>query len=231
MSTEQRHDTRGLWHDNPALVQLLGLSPLLAMSDATVTALALGLCTLLVLMCSNLCTSLLRNRLSPALRLPVFALLIASFTTVLELTMSAYAYPLSQRLGIFLPLIAANSLLFARAERCASKASPSIAVKDAVLMGLGFLFVFIALGMTRELLGTGQLFADLEQLLPFAANWKLSVFGDAPLPLALLPPGALLLLGGFAAFKNVLDQRRARTLPEPELPPPGSKRVRVTGQL
>ncbi|MDR0780233.1 MAG: electron transport complex subunit E [Pseudomonadales bacterium] len=223
----------GLWRNNPALVQLLGLCPLLAVSNATVTALALGLCTLGVLLGSSLGVSLLRGCFTPATRLSAYVLIIAAFTTCADLLLQACAYTLHQRLGIFVPLIVSNCLILGRAESFASKQPPLPALRDALLMGLGFTAVLLTLGMIREVLGTGHLFADMALLLPFAANWQMTWFDTPPFPLALLPPGAFLLLGCLIAFKNRIDQALAPRLPAPtpDSAPTGSKRVRVTGQL
>jgi electron transport complex protein RnfE len=221
----------GLWRNNPALVQLLGLCPLLAVSNSAVTALALGFCTMGVLLGSSLVVSLLRGCFNSALRLPAYVLIIAAFTTCADLLMHAYSQVLYQRLGIFLPLIVSNCIILGRAETFASKQAPLPALRDAFTMGLGFALVLLVLGMIREVLGTGHLFADLGLLFPFAANWQVVWFDTPPFLLALLPPGAFLLLGCLIALKNLIDQRSAQRRPVPEPVPTGSKRVRVTGQI
>ena len=222
--------TRGLWRDNAALVQLLGLSPLLAMSTTTVTALALGLCLSITMLAATLCASLLRPLLTPLWRVPVFTVLLAGFVTVIELLLGAYAFPLAQRLGIFLPLLASCSLLLVNAER-ASITAPASALRQALCSSAGYLLVFALMGLIRELLGTGRLFADMGQLLPFASHWELRWFDTPPFALAGEPAGAFLLLGGLIAVKNLLDLRASQRHPPPPPPPPGSKRVRITGQL
>ena len=221
----------GLWTNNPALVQLLGLCPLLAVSNSVVNALGLGLATILVLTGSNLTVSLLRNQVIPAIRLPAFVMIIAAFTTCAELLMQAWAFTLYQTLGIFIPLIVTNCVILGRAEGFASKNAPLAATFDGLMMGLGFTAVLVVLGVLREALGTGRLFANMELLLPFAANWEVEWYStESPFLLAILPPGAFLLMGFLIALKNVID----RKLAEPKASmttEKGSKRVRVTGQV
>jgi electron transport complex protein RnfE len=223
----------GLWKNNAGLVQLLGLCPLLAVSNSVVNALGLGLATLLVVTGSSLLVSLSRQQLTPAIRLPVFMLLIAALTTCVEMLMQMYTYTLYQSLGIFVPLIVSNCMILGRAESFASSNPPLVAAVDGLVMGAGFLLLFVVMGAIRELLGTGALFADFDTLLPFAANWRVQVFEtDSPLLLAVLPPGAFLTLGALVALKNVIDRRFA-PLQEVDVHPivTGSKRVRVTGKI
>ena len=143
----------GLWTNNPALVQLLGLCPLLAVTGTVVNALGLGLATMLVLVGSNVIVSLIRHNVNDAVRLPIFVVIIASFVTCTELLMKAFTFELYQILGIFIPLIVTNCAILGRAEAFASKNNVSMAALDGVMMGLGFLFVLLALGISRELLG------------------------------------------------------------------------------
>jgi Na+-translocating ferredoxin:NAD+ oxidoreductase subunit E len=224
----------GLWKNNPALVQLLGLCPLLAASGNVVKALGLGLATTLVLMVSSLCVSLLRNSIADAVRLPVFVLIIASAVTCVELLMQAFAYPLFQVLGIFLPLIVTNCAILGRAESFASQHSPGPALYDGFVMGMGFASVLVILGALREALGTGALFAGMELLFgPAAAQWKIAIFaGDTPFLLATLPPAAFILMGLLIAGKNLIDthlDKRAAAIRTK--PVKGARRVRVTGTI
>jgi len=223
---------KGLWQNNPALVQLLGLCPLLAVSNSVVNALGLGLATILVLCGSNLTVSLLRDQVIPAIRLPAFVMIIAAFTTCAELLMQAYAYTLYLTLGIFIPLIVTNCVILGRAEGFASRNPPLPALYDGLMMGAGFTAVLLVLGALREVLGTGSLFANMELLLPFAASWEIQWYETTtPFLLAILPPGAFLFLGFLIALKNVIDKRLARLKTAPEAHVSGSKRVRVTGQV
>lgn len=219
----------GLWRNNPALVQLLGLSPLLAMSRSLATALGLGLATLAVLVAASVAVALLRNRTPDAVRMPLFLLLIATFTGCIELLLQAYRYPLYQALGIFVPLIAANGVLLASADT-SSRHSLATAARDGLLTGLGFAGVLIVLGALRELLGQGTLGNHLDLLFgPGAAGCQLQVLADNyEFPLWVLPPGAFLLTGLLIALKNAIDLRCTTPRPPAPVPTPGAKRVRVT---
>ena len=223
----------GLWTNNPALVQVLGLCPLLAVTSTVVNAIGLGLATLMVLMGSNLAVSLIRNFVSESVRLPAFVMIIASFVTCAELLMQAYTYELYQILGIFIPLIVTNCAILGRADAFASKNPPLPALLDGVMMGIGFLVVLIALGAMRELVGQGTLFTDMDLLLgPMAADWGIRPLEQYPDVLFMvLPPGAFVGLGLLIALKNGIDNhlKARRTAAEPIVAV--SKRVRVTGHV
>ena len=223
----------GLWKNNPALVQLLGLCPLLAVTASVVNALGLAVATLFVLVISNLCVSLIRNVVTDSIRLPAFVLIIAAAVTGTELLMQAYAYELYQILGIFLPLITTNCVILGRADAFAAKNRVLPAVADGVMMGLGFGLVLAVLGAIRELLGTGALFANMDLLLgPAAQSWTLVIAQDYPgLLLAILPPGAFIITGLLIAGKNVIDARVERANTRTVQIETGSKRVRVTGEI
>ena len=197
----------GLWHNNPALVQLLGLCPLLAVSSTVANALGLGLATMMVLIGSNTIVSLIRNHVNDAVRLPVFVIIIAAFVTCAELLMKAYTYDLYQILGIFVPLIVTNCAILGRAEAFASKNNVGLAALDGVMMGMGFLLVLVALGAIRELLGQGTLFVDMHLLFgPIAVNWLIQPFGpNYSFLIIVLPPGAFLVTGLLIALKNIID--------------------------
>lgn len=225
----------GLWDNNPALVQLLGLCPLLAVSGSVVNALGLAIATLMVLTCSNAAISLIRRQISDAIRLPAFVMIIAAMTTLIELLMRAYTYDLYQLLGIFIPLIVTNCTVLGRAEAFASKNPLLPSMADGFSMGLGFGLVLVVIGALRELLGNGTLFADMHLLLGEGTrHWEIQVFG-ANYPgflLAVLPPGAFIVTAFLIAIKNIIDnnlhQRRVRQQP---LLVKGSKRVRSTGNI
>ncbi len=223
----------GLWKNNPALVQLLGLCPLLAVTASVVNALGLAVATLFVLVISNLCVSLIRNVVTDSIRLPAFVLIIAAAVTGTELLMQAYAYELYQILGIFLPLITTNCVILGRADAFAAKNRVLPAVADGVMMGLGFGLVLVVLGAIRKLLGTGALFANMDLLLgPAAQSWTLVIAQDYPgLLLAILPPGAFIITGLLIAGKNVIDARVERANTRTVHIETGSKRVRVTGEI
>ena len=224
----------GLWTNNPALVQVLGLCPLLAVTSTVVNAVGLGLATLLVLMGSNLAVSVIRNFVSESVRLPAFVMIIASFVTCAELLMQAFTYGLYQILGIFIPLIVTNCAILGRADAFASKNAPGPALLDGAMVGLGFLAVLIVLGGLRELIGQGTLFADMHLLLgPMARDWTLEPFANYPDVLFMvLPPGAFVGLGLLIALKNGIDRNlEARKKASEPAPVAGSKRVRVTGHV
>ncbi len=226
---------KGLWSNNPALVQLLGLCPLLAVSSTVVNALGLGIATLLVLVISNGIVSLIRNHVSDAVRLPAFVMIIASAVTCTELLMKAFTYELYQILGLFIPLIVTNCSVLGRADAFASKNKLLPSLVDGFMMGLGFLLVLLVVGAVRELLGTGHLFAEMQLIFGEGArSWKLDVFG-ANYPnviFALLPPGAFIVVGFLVAGKNVIDAKlKARADARKAQIVKGSKRVRTTGTV
>ena len=233
-STSYRQLTlNGLWKNNPALVQLLGLCPLLAVTASTVNALGLAAATLFVLVVSNTTVSLIRSVVSDTIRLPVFVMIIAAAVTVTELLMQAYSYELYQILGIFLPLITTNCVILGRADAFAAKNPLIPALADGVMMGLGFGLVLVVLGAIRELLGTGAVMANMDLLLgPMAKDWVLVVASDyTGLLLAILPPGAFIITGLLIAAKNVIDARIERANKAQVEVQTGSKRVRVTGEI
>ncbi len=224
----------GLWKNNPAIVQLLGLCPLLAVTGSVVNAIGLALATCMVLVTSNTAVSLIRNIVSDAVRLPVFVMIIASAVTCIELLMQAFAYELYQILGIFLPLITTNCVILGRAEAFACKNGLLPSIYDGLIMGAGFGVILILLGGLRELAGTGALFADMQLLFgPGAADWKIVIVDNyQAFLLAILPPGAFIFTGLIIAVKNIIDARiQARLDSLKERPVKGSKRVRVTGTI
>ncbi len=201
--------SEGLWRNNTALVQLLGLCPLLAVSGTVVNALGLGIATTLVLAGSNVTVSLVRNLVRPELRIPTFVLIIACFVTAVELLMKAFVYDLYLVLGIFIPLIVTNCVIIARAESFASKNNVGRSLLDGLAMGVGFTLVLVALGALREIIGHGTLFAQAELMFGEGAQWLTITFIDGyqGFLLAILPPGAFIGLGLLIALKNVIDRR------------------------
>jgi Na+-translocating ferredoxin:NAD+ oxidoreductase subunit E len=199
----------GLWKQNPGIIQLLGLCPLLAISNTVVNALALGLATTLVMAIASGSIAVIRNLIPSALRIPVFVLIIAALVTVITLIIQAYAQPLYLVLGIFLPLITTNCIVLARVEAFASKQPTGLSILDGVAMGLGLTGVLIALGALRELFGKGTLFSGFDLALgEMASNWTLTVFPDySGFLLAILPPGAFIGLGLLIALRNFLHAR------------------------
>ncbi|WGW01166.1 electron transport complex subunit E [Vibrio sp. YMD68] len=199
----------GLWDNNPALVQLLGLCPLLAVSSTVTNALGLGIATLIVLVCSNVAVSLVRDYVPKEVRIPVFVMIIASVVTCVQLLMNAYTYGLYLSLGIFIPLIVTNCVIIGRAEAFASKNPVLPSALDGFWMGVGMTAVLVLLGAMRELLGNGTLFDGAELLLgSWAQSLRIEVFQfDNSFLLALLPPGAFIGVGFIIAIKNVIDSQ------------------------
>ncbi len=203
----------GLWRNNPATVQILGLCPLLAVSSTVVNALGLGLATTLVLIGSNGTVAMIRNIVRPELRIPVFVLVIACFVTAVELAMRAYLYDLYKILGIFIPLIVTNCVIIARAEAFASKNTMARSCLDGLAMGLGFTVILVLLGALRESLGRGTLLAQAHLLFGAQAqHWTITLVDDyRGFLLAILPPGAFIGLGLIIAIKNRLERISWRT--------------------
>ena len=171
----------GLWTENPASVQLLGLCPLLAVSTTVENAVGLGTATIAVMTVSAFSASLIRGYLKPYLRLPIFVVLIATLVTMTELIMAAYSSQLRQSLGIFLPLIVTNCMILGRIESTASRVSPIFAAWDGLTQALGFTWVLLALAAIRETLATGS-FSGQQW---FDSHWLF----------AALPAGGFILFG------------------------------------
>ncbi|MCG5513889.1 electron transport complex subunit E [Ectothiorhodospira shaposhnikovii] len=202
----------GLWYNNAALVQLLGLCPLLAISGTVVNALGLGLATTLTLIASNVSVSFIRNWVRPEIRIPIYVLIIASVVTAIELAMNAYFHELYLVLGIFIPLIVTNCAIIGRAEAFASKHTIPKAFVDGLIMGIGFTLVLVALGGMREAIGQGTLFDQAHLMFGEAARGlTVTLIEDyRGFLLAILPPGAFIGLGLLLAVKNLVDDRLAK---------------------
>jgi len=202
----------GLWHNNQALVALLGLCPLLAVSNTVINSLGLGIATTLTLVLSNLLVSSLRRFILPEIRLPLFVLIIAGVVTIIELIMHAWFYDLYKILGIFIPLIVTNCAIIGRAEVFASKNKILPSLLDGLAMGIGFSFALVLLGGFREVLSSGTLFAQADLLFGHSAkNWQITFFDDSGILLAMLPPGAFIGLGLLIALKNALELKQKST--------------------
>ncbi len=199
----------GLWNNNQALVALLGLCPLLAVSNTLVNGMGLGIATTLVLVASNTTVSLIRNWVRQEVRLPVFVLVIASFVTAVELSMNAWFHDLYKILGIFIPLIVTNCTIVGRAEAFASRNNVPRSALDGLSIGTGFILVLMVLGGLRELIGQGTLFSGLHLMFGEGARGLVFSLGDDyhGLILAILPPGAFFGLGLLIALKYLIDRR------------------------
>ena len=204
----------GVWSNNTGLVQLLGLCPLLAVSNGAVNAIALGLATVIALTTTNLVISLLRPVIRDEVRIPAFVLVIASVVTAIELAMNAWLHPLYEVLGLFIPLIVTNCAVLGRAEAFASRHAPHRAALDGFAIGLGFLFVLAVIGALREVIGRGTLFAGASSLLgQWASSLETTVVADyRGFLIAVLPTGAFFVLAALIAAKNAIDARRLRIL-------------------
>ena len=214
----------GLWNNNPGLVQLLGLCPLLAITTSAINGLGLGLATTLTLVTTNVTVSLSRKLIRPEVRIPVFVLLIASVVTTIELGMNAWFHGLYNVLGIFIPLIVVNCNIIGRAEAFASKNPVDRALLDGLAMGIGFTLVLITLGGLRELIGHGTLFAQAQLMFGEAGRaLTLTLIENyRGFLLAILPPGAFIGLGLMIAAKNVINawsEQRAHARQLPVAPP------------
>ncbi|GLO61427.1 electron transport complex subunit E [Vibrio sp. MACH09] len=228
MSENRELFKNGMWSNNPALVQLLGLCPLLAVSSTVTNALGLGIATTLVLIGSNLAVSLVRESVPKEIRLPVFVMIIAALVTCVQLLMNAYAYGLYLSLGIFIPLIVTNCIIIGRAEAYAAKNNPLPATLDGLWMGLGMTTVLVVLGALREVLGNGTLFDGADLLLgSWASVLRIEIFAvESNFLLALLPPGAFIGVGFLIALKNGIDSQLESR--QPKKPKVEIERVRVT---
>ncbi len=201
----------GLWNNNVALVQLLGLCPLLAVTGTIINGLGLGVATLITLVLSNSIVSLARPWLKSEIRIPIFVLIIASIVTAIELSMNAWFHELYLVLGIFIPLIVTNCSIIARAEAFASKNNVLDSALDGFMMGLGFTLVLVVLGGMREIIGFGTLFANAQLMFGDIGHAMTITFSeDYPgFLLAVLPPGAFIGLGLLIALKNIIDKRQS----------------------
>lgn len=222
----------GLWRNNPGLVQLLGLCPLMAVTTNFINGLGLGIATLVTLLTSNLLISLCRDYFRDEIRIPVFVLIIASVVTAIELLMQAYFHELHSILGIFIPLIVTNCIILGRAEAFASKNEPEHAALDGFMMGLGFLLVLVVLGGLRELLANGTLFAQAHLMFGEGARGiTMSISDDFKgLLLAALPPGAFIGLGFILALKNYIDQRTVSRAAQQKSAAHTEKTAKATGE-
>ena len=198
---------RGLWQDNPGLVQLLGLCPLLAVTTTFVNGLGLGVATMIVLAMSNALVSMTRRWIQQEIRIPIYVLIIASLVTCIELIFKAWFPTLDRSLGIFIPLIVTNCAIVARAEIFASRNPVGASIADGVGMGAGFAILLMAIGAFRELLGQASILSRLDMITGGEAFAGLS-FADRGLLLAILPPGAFFSLALAVAAKNAIDRKR-----------------------
>lgn len=197
--------------NNPVWAQLLGLCPLLAVSNSVVNALGLALASTLVLLGANGSIALVRHQIPTFARLPCFVLIIATFTTIAMLIMQALAYDLYLKIALFIQIIVTNCMILGRAEAFASRQPVGAALLDAAGTACGFSLALIILGMVRELVATGGLFDRMETLFgPLAESWHLAIV-DGGILLAALPPGAFIIAGLLLALKQAFSPVEKKT--------------------
>jgi len=208
-SSDQRtRFASGVWRDNVALVQLLGLCPLLAVTTSVVNGLALGLASAAVLVVSNAIVAATRGALLPVARVPLYVLIVASLVTCIDLMSNALLDDLHQGLGLFIPLIVTNCALLAQADTVASRKPVGEALLSGVATGAGFVAVLVALGGLRELLGHGTLLAGMPMLAGGGAAWMQLQFPFHGMLAAVLPPGAFFGVAALIALRNWLGRER-----------------------
>jgi electron transport complex protein RnfE len=201
----------GLWDNNVVFAQMLALCPAMAVTTSGTNGLGMGLASTAVLLVSNILVALIRDFVSPQVRIPVFVVLIATLVTLVDLALNAWLHDLYKVLGLFIALIVVNCAILGRAEAFASKSPVLDAALDGIAMGLGFTFALTVIGLIRELLGSGTLFAQASLLLgPQFAFLETTVIPNyGGVLMMILPPGGFLVLGMLLALKRVLDQRMA----------------------
>ena len=211
----------GLWKQNTSLVQILGLCPLLAVTTNLVNGVMLSLATIIVMAVSGVAVASLRNLIPHEIRIPVFILIVASLVTVVDLLFNANLHQLYLVLGIFIPLIVTNCIVLARVEAYANKNPPLQSLFDGIFMGTGMLWTLALLGGLRELIGNGTLFAGIDMVIPGLQPLQLLPADYPGFLLAMLPPGAFIVLGCLIAWKNWIEARAAarqqRHTPEPAI--------------
>ncbi len=185
----------GLIEQNPVLVQLLGMCATLAVTTSVVNGIGMGLSTTAVLVMSNLLISVLRKIIPQKIRIAAYVVVIAGFVTIIEMLLKAYLPSISNALGIFIPLIVVNCIILARAEAFASKNGVIPSVLDGIGMGLGFTLALVLISSIREILGNGTFFG----ISLFGANYQ-------PVVMAILPPGAFIILGILIAVVNLIKK-------------------------
>jgi len=189
---------KGLWKENPVFRMVMGMCPTLAVTNAAINGVAMGLATAFVLVCSNIVVALIKTLIPSKVRIPAYVIIIATFVTIADLILAAYFPDIQKVLGLFIPLIVVNCVILARAEAFASKSNVRLSILDALGMGIGFTWALTLLGIIREILGMGSIFG-------------ISLFGEGYISwiIFILPPGAFLTLGLLIAFFNAFSKNKA----------------------
>jgi Na+-translocating ferredoxin:NAD+ oxidoreductase subunit E len=201
----------GLWNNNIVFAQILGMCPTMAVTGSATNGLGMGLATTAVLVVANALVSMVRNVVTPDVRIPVYIVIIATLVTLVDVSINAWAHDLYKVLGLYIALIVANCAVLGRAEAYAQKASILPAAMDGLMMGLGFTFALTLIGGIREVIGGGTLFSNAHLLLgsSFAFLETTLIPGYRGYLLFILPPGGFLVLGFLLAGKRILDRRLA----------------------
>ena len=209
MTTYAELARNGIWKQNTSLVQLLGLCPLLAVSATFVDGVSLAIATIFVMAMASGVVASVRNFIPHEIRIPVFILIIAALVTMVDLAMNAWLHELYLVLGIFIPLIVVNCIVLARIEAFAARNTPLVAAWDGAMMGVGMVVAIAVLGGLREFIGTGMIFSGIEMLIPGTHALQLLPEAYPGFLIAILPPGAFIVLGFLIAGRNWLDARAA----------------------
>ncbi|WP_068114876.1 electron transport complex subunit E [Tropicimonas marinistellae] len=223
----------GIWDNNVVFGQLLALCPLLAVTGTATNGLGMGLASLVVLVLSGVVVSLLRQAITPEIRIPAFVLIIACIVTVVDMSMNAWLHDLHKQLGLFIPLIVTNCAILGRAEAFASRQKVLPAAFDGLMMGVGFTAALVVLGATREVLGSGTLFANAPLLLGEHFGFlEVSVIPEySGFLLLVLPPGGFIMLGILLALKAMIDARQGNKPRGAESEPTHSRIFTAAGVL
>ncbi len=200
----------GFWTNNTITVQVLGLCPTLAVTNTATNALGLAIATMLVLIVSNITISACRSKIMAQVRIPVFVLVIAALVTTVQILLETFLYSVYATLGIFIPLIVTNCIVIGRAESFAMRNDPLLSFFDAFFTGLGYTAVLLFIGSIREIIGFGTWFQGLDSILgPSFKNFYATVLPEhSTFIIAILPPGAFLVLGLLIAAKNAIDEKQ-----------------------
>jgi electron transport complex protein RnfE len=209
----------GIWKQNTSLVQILGLCPLLATTTNAVNGIMLSLATIIVMAMSGFAIAIMRNLIPHEIRIPVFILIVAALVTVVDLLFNANLHELYLVLGIFIPLIVTNCIVLARVEAFAAKNPPVQSTFDGIFMGFGMLWTLGLLGAIREFLGNGTVLGGIDMVFPALQPIQLLPESYPGFLLALLPPGAFIVLACLVAAKNWYEAKAAeRARQAPPLP-------------
>ena len=204
---------KGLWEEIPVLRVLLGMCPTLAVTTSVENGIGMGFAATFVLLCSNIAVSALRNFIPNKVRIPCYIVIAATFTTIIDLSMNAYAHEVHKNLGIFIPLIVVNCIILGRAEAFAGKNPVMLSIADAIGMGIGFTLALIVVSTFREVIGNGTLtiWGSLKWAIPG---------GYTPTLLLIMAPGGFITLGSMIAMMNRIEQWKAKRLGAAYNPPP-----------